>query len=68
MSFDIIPPPATLEIRPSVQTAGIGSYCWREGNHGLCMDMIGIPTSSDPLPATIPLTTQLRLPLAEPPT
>ena len=32
------------------------------------MDAMGIPTSPDPLPATIPLTAQLRLPLAEPPT
>ena len=66
------PPPATLEIDGSTQTAGVGTYCW----NGLtasgetvnaCADMIGIPTEHDPLISSSPVTARLNLPLAEAP-
>lgn len=58
------PPPATLEVAGRTQTAGIGTYCWTEAERSLCADMAGIPTTPDPLVASVPLQARLRLPLA----
>jgi WD40 repeat protein len=44
-----MPPPATLEVDGVTQVAGIGSYCWLNGDKSLCADMAGIPTARDPL-------------------
>ena len=64
---DIEPPPATLEINGSVQTSGIGTFCWSNESGGLCADMIGVPTQPDPIITSSPIQAQLHLPLEEPP-
>ena len=62
------PPPATLEIGGTVQTAGVGTYCWSGASVAACVDKIGIPTAPDPLKTSSPVTALLTLPLEQPPT
>ncbi len=64
---EIEPPPAILKIDGKEQISGIGSYCWRENWKALCVDMIGISTTQEPLIASSPFTANLRLPIQEPP-
>ena len=68
MPSDGSPPPASLEIDGTTQTAGVGTYCWNSDTAGICVDKIGLPTSKDPLIATSPVTARLTLPLADIPT
>lgn len=61
------PPAATLSIDGREQISGIGSYCWFEGNMGVCADYAGIPTIGEPLPANSSITAHISLPLNETP-
>ncbi|MCZ7380889.1 MAG: hypothetical protein O8C64_04860 [Candidatus Methanoperedens sp.] len=63
----IEPPLSILKIDDKEQISGIGSYCWRGTWKALCADMIGIPTTQEPLIASSPFTAHLCLPLQEPP-
>ena len=65
------PPPATLEIDGETQVAGVGSYCWSSPTGAgesvsMCADKIGLPTVSDPLISSSPVTARLILPLDDP--
>ncbi len=64
----IKPPPAQLTAAGSTQIAGIASYCWREGDDGLCADYEGIATADEPLVIDSRSTVTLRLPITTPPT
>lgn len=69
---DIKPPAAQLTIDGKTQVAGVGTFCWQEKNlfgqgAGLCADMIGIPTSPDPLKASVGAQADLKLPIADAP-
>jgi putative hemolysin len=61
------PPPAWLAIAGQEQISGIGTYCWTqapvegETSVGICADMVGIPTSEEPLTASSPFTATFRL-------
>ena len=63
------PPAAILQIGEDQQVSGIGSYCWPTESEGvgLCADMIGIPTSPDPIQVESPFTAQFTIPLTTPP-
>jgi hypothetical protein len=59
------PPPAALTIDGRRQTSGVGTYCWAPtGPNGtaVCADMVGIPTSPEPLPAAATFTAAFELP------
>ena len=65
-------PPATLEIDGETQVAGVGTYCWSSPTGvgesvNMCVDKIGLPTVSDPLISSAPVTARLILPLNDPP-
>jgi len=62
------PPPATLEIDGKTQMAGVGTYCWSSPTGvgesvSMCADKIGLPTVSDPVSSSSPVTARLILPL-----
>lgn len=68
--YDVLspkPPAATLDIQGMTQTAGIATYCWRDGTTGTCADAGGIATPHDPLEIASPVTATLTLPLTTPP-
>ncbi len=53
------PPPATLTINGTVQTAGIGTYCWTTTpgkSAEVCVDKVGVPTAREPLHSSSPVT------------
>ena len=63
------PPPATLTIDGAQQLSGIGTFCWITGElGGICADFFGVPTPTDPLPASSPITATLQLAVQTPPT
>ncbi len=63
------PPAATLELAGQTQVAGVGTYCWSSPDGpGLCADMVGIPTSPQPLTASAPVKPRFVMPLDEVPT
>ena len=65
------PPAATLEIDGVTQTAGIGSYCWSNGEPtapSVCVDVAGVPTAAQALvTARTPYLAHFHLPLGTPP-
>ncbi|MBK9925579.1 MAG: hypothetical protein IPP66_09835 [Anaerolineales bacterium] len=67
------PPPAMLTINGTTQTAGIGTYCWKAATSSansaeVCVDMVGVPTATEPLKSSLPFSGTLTLPLNDPPT
>lgn len=62
-ALSIKPPPATITINSATQVAGIATYCWQEGNSGLCADAAGVATPQEPLRTSAPVSVTLRLPL-----
>jgi len=66
------PPPATLEIDGTTQTAGVGTFCWNAQTANnesvdMCVDKIGLPAPYIPLISKSPVTARLILPLADSP-
>lgn len=45
------PPSATLVTASGQQSAGIGSYCWSEGEQNLCSDPLGQIAPAEPITA-----------------
>ena len=66
-ALSIKPPPATITINSATQIAGIATYCWQEGNTGLCADAVGVATPREPLRTNAPVSVTLRLPLDKAP-
>lgn len=63
---EIKPPAATLEAEGIAQTAGIGSYCWKNIVAGQCVDVFAIATPEQPLSFPRDGSVRLRLPLENP--
>lgn len=68
-SSETEPPPAVLQINGVDQVSGVGTFCWSDpaGGTGLCLDKIGIPTSSEPVAVESPFIIRFINPLPEPP-
>ena len=45
----IRPPGASLVTAQGVFAGGIGTYCWREANEGLCLDFVGPVSNLEPI-------------------